>query len=206
MKKYIVLLSFLLGAGSVHAQGRIGLQVAPTVSFCRAYTEPNNKGFVSKGFGVRGKVGVIYDYSFQKNYNLSTGLFYASHRFTLEKDGQREVHELHYFQIPALFKPYTSEISLDFRAYAMLGLIGQFKLTTRNTHLEQIEQPFIDSFRRWGLAGLLGAGVEYDTGFSTSIFGGISFHLGLANLINSRKVSNLIGYSNLISVDLGVRF
>ena len=213
MKKYIVLLTYFLGTASLYAEGRLGVQIAPTISFGGVYTEPNSLDFTSRGFALRTKVGAIYDYSFQDNYNVSTGLFYAGHRFALKNEQKnpqiQEVHELHYLQIPVLFKPYTSEVALDLRVYITLGVIGKVLLTARNTELEFRTTPFINGFRRLGLAGLVGGGVEYDTSFSTSVFAGISYQPDL-RAVNAQHKSNnngqLLGYTRLISIDLGARF
>lgn len=210
MKKYILLLIYLWGTTSLYAQGRLGIQLAPVVSFGRAYTEPNDKGFTSKGFFLRPKVGVTYDHPFQGNYNLSTGLLYMTHHFALKNEKLssqiQESHELYYLQVPVLFKPYTSEIVLDLRMYAQLGVVGQLLLTSRNTELASSTQAAINGFNRLALAGLLGMGVEYDTSFSTSVFAGISYQWGLTSLIKSEQSPRLMGYADLISINLGARF
>ncbi|MEL6606942.1 MAG: porin family protein [Bacteroidota bacterium] len=213
MKKYVVLLTYLLSTTGLYAQGRLGMQISPAISFGRVHTEPNNSNFSSPGAKLRFRLGAIYDYTFQDNYNLSTGLFYATHQFSIKKETQpqiEEAHELHYLQVPLLLKFYTSEITLDARIYAKLGITGQIKLTSRNTELKDGVEVFIDDFRRWGLTGLVGAGVEYDTSFSTSIFAGISYQPGFVNIIGTKRQSTfssqVLGYADLINIDLGARF
>lgn len=208
MKKYIILLTCFLSTTSLYAQGRLGIQVAPVISFGRTYTAPNETEISSKGVALRFKAGAIYDYLFQDNYNLSTGVLYSTHRFSLENksSSNQETHELHYLQVPVLFKPYTSEISLDIRMYATLGVIGQVLLASRNTKIERHATALVSKFRRFGLAGLLGVGVEYDTSFSASVFSGISYQRGLVSLVTAQQNSQLMGYGDLISIDLGARF
>ena len=198
----------LLSAKAARAQGRVSIQMAPTLSFSRIYTGPKNIRFSSKGVALRFKLGASYDYHFQKNYYLSTGLLYSTHRLGVKSAEIEEAHELQYLQVPLLFKPYTSEISLDTRMYITLGLCGQIKLKSRNTQLLYRETPFITKLRRLGFAGLMGAGVEYDTSFSTSVFAGISYQRGLLSLVKQHEGAGkpeIMSYADIISIDLGVK-
>lgn len=200
-------------AARAEGPGRLGIQLAPTISFAGIYTSPNNIDFASKGPALRSKIGAIYDYPFWENYTISTGLFYSTHHFNITQESLllSETYELPYLQVPFLFKPYTSEIALDVRIYATLGIVGQIRLTSRNTERRRDQKAlFISDFQRWGLAGFMGAGVEYDFSFSTSVFAGISYQPGFANIIgkqNKNIISPLVmGYSSLISIDLGAIF
>ena len=214
MKKYVALLIYLLTVPSLYAQGRLGVQVAPTISFNRIHTEPVSDSFTSQGATMRFRLGAIYDYPFQDNYNLSTGLLYSTHQFSINNGALsqkfEEAHEVHYLQMPLCLKFYTSEITLDTRIYVQLGLAGRIKLNTRNTELKNRTTLFVADFCRWGLAGLVGAGVEYDASFSTSVFAGISYHPGFVNVISKKSqnasFSRVLGYADLISIDVGARF
>lgn len=205
MKKYIILLTCFFSTTSLYAKGRLGIQVAPAVSFGRTYTAPNEPVFSSKGAALRFKAGTIYDYPFQDNYNLSTGILYSTQRFSLQgqNPSSQETHELHYLQVPVLFKPYTSEVALDVRIYSTIGVVGQVLLAPINTKKERNATLLASDFRRFGLAGLFGVGVEYDALFSTSVFAGISYQHGLMSLVCT---TGLASYGDLISIDLGARF
>ena len=215
MKKYILLVTVVLGTTGAHAQGQLGIKVAPSIAFSRVHTSPNNAGFASPGASFRFKLGIIYDHLIRDDYYVSTGLLYSAQQVAIKNEklvpSVQEAHELHYLQVPLLLKLYTSEITLDTRLYAELGAIVQLRVDERNTDLQEDQaKPFIEAFRRWGLAGLVGVGVEYDTSLSTSVFAGISYQRGLASVIDKQDqrlcTSEVMGYSDLLSIDLGVRF
>lgn len=215
MKKYILLVGLLLGTTVTHAQGQLGIKISPNISFNRVHASPPNAGFSSAGAALRLKLGIIYDYPIQDNYYVSTGLSYSTQHVAIKNEGLppdiQEAHVLYYLQVPLLLKLYTSELVLDTRLYVALGALGQIRINERNTELHKNQHsPFIESFRRWGFAGLLEIGVEYDIGTSTSIFGGIGYQFGLSSVINKHAQSpssyKVSGYNDLVSIDLGVRF
>ncbi|MEM9417098.1 MAG: outer membrane beta-barrel protein [Bacteroidota bacterium] len=213
MKKYILLVWLLLNTTVARAQGRWGLKFSPSIAFSKVHTDPNSTSFVSKELDLwgKGKGGVIYDHAFQDNHYISTGLLYSVQQFAIEDEGPspkvQEAHELRYAQVPLLLKFYTSEIALDTRFYGVVGAIGQLKVDERNTKCKKNQlKPFFNTFRHFGLAGLMGAGAEYDIGLSTSFFVGISYQWGLRNIIKEANDAKVMGYSNLVSVDVGIRF
>ena len=233
MKKYILLFGILLHTGPVLAEGRIGIKFSPSISFARIHTNPNNLGFKTGGAALKLKLGATYDHSIRSNYWISTGAFFAFQRIiiknsalSIQQDAQQtdqdaqkasstisihERHELQYVQIPLLLKLYTSELKLDLRIYVDLGFVGQIRFND----IKKIEQSnqtdlFIEKFRRWGLAGLIGAGFEYDLSLSTSLFAGISYQRGLSSIVEQqheyKNIPKLIGYNDMVSLDMGVRF
>lgn len=212
MKKYLLLAALLLSATGTQAQGQLGIKIAPNIVFNRVHASPVSAGFASKGAVLRFKLGAIYDHPFQDNYYVSTGLLYSAQRFAIKNKILPEIQEtyaLHYLQVPLFLKLYTSEITLDNRLYVVLGFMGQIKVNERNTELQQGQlEPFVKAFRRWGLAGSVGVGLEYDTSFSTSVFAGISYQRGLASVIKQQDATaaEMRGYNDLLSIDLGVRF
>ena len=215
MKKYILLIVLLLGITVSHAQGRLGMHLSPGMSLNRVHTNPNNQCFSSAGAAFLFKIGAIYDYPIQENYYVSTGLLYSAQHLAIKNKklspGLLEAHALHYLQAPLLLKLYTSELTLDTRLYVVLGALGQLRVNARNTKLQgNLKKPFIEIFRRWGWAGSLGVGAEYDLSLSTSIFVGISYQYGLLSVIAQQAqyppASRVMGYSDLLSIDLGVRF
>jgi hypothetical protein len=215
MKQYILIAVLSLGITVVHAQGRLSAQLSPGISLNRVHTNPNNQGFSSAGAAFYFKIGVVCDYPIRENYYVSTGLLYSAQHLALENKKSSpsllEAHALHYLQTPFLLKLYTSELTLDTRLYVMLGVIGQLRINARNTELQaNLQQPFIKTFRRWGCSGLLGMGIEYDLSLSTSVFVGFSYQYGLLSVIaqyaQHPPASRMMGHSDLLSIDLGVRF
>ena len=232
MKKYVLLFGILLHTYPALAEGRIGIKCSPSISFARIHTNPNNLGFKTGGTPVKLKIGVMYDHNIQANYWISTGAFFAFQRIAISNSalpihadehtaehnqedaatiGIGEQHDLQYVQIPLLLKLYTSEVKLDMRIYVDFGLIGQIRFNdVKNIQKSTQKALFIEKFRRWGLAGLVGVGFEYDVSLSTSLFAGASYQRGLSNIIEQqheyKKIPNLIGYNDMISLDVGVRF
>ncbi|MFM2428340.1 MAG: hypothetical protein RL012_224 [Bacteroidota bacterium] len=215
MKKYILLVGLFLSTAVTHAQGRLGIQLSPSISINRVYTNPNNAGFSSAGVAFRFKLGPTYDYPIQDHCYVSTGLLYSVQHLAIKNEklspNIREKHLLHCLQVPLLLRLYTSELTLDTRLYASLGVVGQIRVNARNTELQESrDKSFIEEFRRWGLAGLLGVGVEYNISPSTSVFTGVSYQYGLSSVLAKQaqnpSASQVIGYSDMLILDLGVRF
>ena len=215
MKTYILFLLLFLGTAVAQAQGQLGVQLSPSISINRVYTSPNNAGFSSAGWAPRFKLGVIYDYPIKDRYYVSTGLLYSTQHLGIKNEDLspniREKHVLRYLQVPLFLRLYTNEFMLDTRLYVALGVFGQIRIHARNTDLPKgRQQSFLETFRRWGWGGLLGVGVEYQTSLSTSIFVGISYYYGLSSVIDKQaqkpSASQVMGYSDMLGLDLGVRF
>jgi Outer membrane protein beta-barrel domain len=215
MKKYILLIGIFLMTAAVHAQGKLGVTLSPGISFNRVYTSPNNAGFARGGVAFGFKLGAIYDYPIKEHCYVSTGLLYTAQHVAIKNEKVSpdisEAHALRYLQLPMLIKLYTSELMLDTRIYVALGVLGQIKINERNTELkESRNKAFVEGFRRWGLAGLLGVGVEYNISLSTSVFAGIGYQHGLSSVIDKQaqnlSSSRVMCYGDLLCIDLGVRF
>ncbi|MHA7877657.1 MAG: outer membrane beta-barrel protein [Bacteroidota bacterium] len=215
MRAHIVILLLFWGTATTYAQGQLSLQLSPGLSINRVFTNPNNTGFSSARKALCYKLGVLYDYPIQDRYYVSTGLYYTSQHLALSNaelsPAILETHMLQFLQLPLLLKLYTSEFKLDTRLYVVLGLLGQVKFRERNTELPKGQkQSFLGAFRRWSSVGLLGIGIEHNTSLSTSIFGGISYHRGLSSVINKKTQAQpdpqVMGYCDMFSLDLGIRF
>ncbi|HAN49658.1 MAG TPA: hypothetical protein DCQ08_01310 [Amoebophilaceae bacterium] len=215
MKRYILLAGLFLSTAVTHAQGRLGIQLSPSTSINRVYTSPNNAGFSSAGAAFRCKLGPIYDHPIQDNCYVSTGLLYSFQHLAIKNEKLspdiREKHVLHYLQVPLLLRFYTSELTLDTRLYASIGILGQIRVNARNTELQEgRDKSFIEEFRLWNLAGLLAVGGDVGKTQAKSIFAGISYQCGLSSVIGKQaqhpSASQVIGYGDMLSIDLGVRF
>ena len=213
MKKYTLLVGLLLGTVASRAQGQLGIKVSPSVSFNKMYTSPPDIGFYPGRKALCFKLGATYEFPIQNNYCVDTGLFYATQCVSIKREVSsiKEEHLLCYLQVPLLLKLYTNELTLDTRLYVALGTLCQLRINEENTELQKSQKnPFIETFRLWGFAGLLEIGVAYDVGLSTSIFGGISCQYGLSNAVDRHTPTpsnnTVKSYGNLLSIDLGIRF
>lgn len=208
MKRLLLIVSILAFTLPAYSQFKIGLQVSPSLSFNRVRDEaPAN--FSSSGIGGRIIAGIITDYNFQENYFVSSGLFFIPKRVGFREEGTnqiKEIHRLHYLQIPATLKLFTNEVALDTRIYFQVGLTADVKILEDNIS-DQVE--YIEDFRPVDSSVLVGAGAEYRFGYNTIVFGGLTYRRGLANVIRNYRVSSaegLIIKNDMLSLDLGIKF
>lgn len=218
MRQYKLLITLLLSMamGTAHAGGRLGIVLAPSFSVSRVYADPNNTDFSPAGISLRYKLGLIYDVCvLRDNYFISTGLMYSNQHLALKNQSilpnVQEKHALQYLQVPVLLKLYTDEFQLDTRAYVTLGVITQVRLSVRNVKLiGERRAPFIQSFHPWSMAWTLGTGIEYATSVSTNVFVGLSYQGGVRSIIATSEQlpfsTKTLGYTDLWSINLGVRF
>ncbi|MEL6413264.1 MAG: outer membrane beta-barrel protein [Bacteroidota bacterium] len=212
MKKYGLLL--LLVWSTAHAQGQLGVKLAPGVAFSRVYAENNNVGFASSGANIKFQAGILFDYCLpmRDNYFLSTGLYIAGNRVAISHENQpvSEQHQLQYLQTPALLKLYTSEITLDTKLYVEIGPVLSMRIKSPVSYIEDGKQALAQDFRWLVLSGLLGIGVQYDTSLSTSVFGGLSYQGAWTSTLSSQseelQLPGISIYGDVISLVLGLKF
>ena len=202
------------------AKGQLGIKIVPSMSFNRVHTNLGNQEFFSKGASPKLKVGIIYDHPIQEHYYVGTGLLFAFKQATIQQNTwpSKEQHEVQYLQIPILLKLYTSEITLDTRVYIELGGIGEIRIGESVAALASDRKPLIEKFYRSGIAGFLGVGIEYNMSLSTSLFLGISYQRGLANMLKKQQnissspkekeqaIPKVIIYGDLVSLEAGIKF
>ena len=207
MIRYILLLFFALTYIDTFAQLKLGVQASPTLYFNRIDDDEAGMGFNSNGIGGRLVAGVIADYMFQENYYFSTGIFFTPKRVGLETSTNpvEEAYRLHYLQVPASIKLFTNEVALDTRVYFQAGFTLDLKILEDN--LSETTQ-YIENFRPVDTSLLLGTGVEYQYGYSTTLYGGFSYRRGLTNAVRNTEggAGDLVIKNDLFSLDLGVKF
>jgi len=206
--KNILTLAFLcsLISAPAVAQLELGLQLSPSLSFNRIDDDAANLAFSTDGVGGRIMAGVIGDFYFRENYAFSTGLFFVPRRVGLEDaDNIEESYRLHYLQIPAALKLFTNEVALDTRIYFQVGLTLDVKILEDNLS-EEVR--YIPDYRNLDSNVLIGSGVEYRFGYTTKIYGGLSYRRGLVNVIKetAANAGDLIIKNDMLSLDLGVKF
>ena len=221
MKKYILLIVVcLIGtyARSKNlpspslAENRLGIKIAPSISFNRVNTNPDTSSFSAPGSALRLIIGPIYDIYIKDSCFLSTGLLYTAKRASIKNDklNINEEHSLQYVQLPILFKFYTGEITLDMQLYVQLGSIVEVKTEERVTQIHALHSPFLKKFTPFDVAAFLGLGVEYSINSRTNIFVGVSYQRGLANTIKEQAseqgAQKVFLKNDFVSVDIGARF
>jgi hypothetical protein len=205
---FFTLAVLLLSTGSAFSQVKLGLQLSPSLSFNRIDDDEATLDFNTDGVGGRILAGVVGDFYFRENYYFSTGLFFVPKRVGLEDptNNIEEAYRLHYLQVPLALKLFTNEVALDMRLYFQVGLTLDVKILEDNL---TDEVRYIQNFRNLDSNVLLGAGMEYRMGYSTVVFGGLSYRRGLVNVVKDQfepGVGELIIKNDYLSLDLGLKF
>lgn len=242
MKKvYVLGLFLLMFGGSAWAQDgskgsfRGGLKINP--SFMWLKTEPELTGTkienVGSYFGF--SYGVFGDYYFAENYGISTELriahLGAEYNYTPLFDNSSSSPEkvalinrnldLQYVEIPVTLKMRTNEIGY-MRYFGQFGFMPGINIKAKaddvytmrdNSILEENDKKVGKEVNPLALSLVIGAGVEYNLGGSTSLLGGLTFNNGFTNLINKkeddqsiRSFRNFNAKPAYIAVNLGVIF
>lgn len=208
-RKNTILLALLLVAMASPAwsQVELGLQFSPSLSFNRINDDDAAIDLSSDGVGLRMVGGLMGDVYLQENYYFSTGLFFVSKRVGIEDAANNvdEAYRLHYLQVPATLKLFTNEVALDMRIYFQVGLTLDVNIMEDNI---TDEATYIQNFRNFDSNVLLASGLEYRIGYSTTVYGGLSYRRGLVNVVKDPgpDVGDVIIKNDLLSLDLGVKF
>lgn len=236
--KLFILLFFV--AGSVAAQqGRfkLGLRFAPGVSMTRV--EDSDKSdpfeFSSSAAGVRFSAGVSGDFYFGRNYAVYSGIWYTNMKSGIKgsytpaagsKSTVVSEANIQNIQIPAALKFFTNEIATDAKLYFVIGGTGSIAIKKIDiaddaiTGDKFIRNDAADAYTIGDVGLLAGAGVEYRLGESTSLYGGLSYNRGFADVATKKGPVNVNPQSgkdyeaaslynislSMISLEMGVYF
>lgn len=200
-------LLFVMMASPAWSQVELGLQFSPTLSFNRINDDDADVGLSSNGVGFRMVGGLISDFYLQENYYFGTGLLFVTKRVGIEDAASNveEAYRLHYLQVPATLKLYTNEVALDMRIYFQVGFTLDVNILEDNI---TEEASYIQNFRTFDSSVLLASGLEYRIGYSTIVYGGLSYRRGLVNVVKDpgANVGDVVIKNDLLSLDLGVKF
>ncbi|MEP2023547.1 MAG: porin family protein [Reichenbachiella sp.] len=194
-----------------YAQPKLGLVVGPSISMNRVtYIDDNNFDYKNDGAAFKFRFGLEADFMLSETYAFSTGLIFAPKRagFSISPlDGSApstEDYKVHYLQLPATLKLFTSEIQPDLKLFFQLGFKGEIKL---------FDEPFkedyelIEEFHLFDCSFTGGVGVEYGAGVNTILYGGIFYDRGLVNIIKSSNAENeLTSKMHTLDLKLGLKF
>uniref|UniRef100_UPI00404AD1F1 porin family protein n=1 Tax=Fulvivirga sp. TaxID=1931237 RepID=UPI00404AD1F1 len=212
MRKNLLLILLLSLSFSAFSQYKIGFQFSPILSSNRIDFTSDDYDLETDGTGLKISTGPFVDIQLTDNYYVNVGVFYASKRVGIEARDKvntgtpptKEEYDLQYVQIPVSMKLYTNEVSLDKRIYFQFGAALEF-----NVEEKLKDNVIVEDFRLFDTSLLAGLGMEYQIGTSTMVFGGISYHRGLVNII-SESVDGLGGdlamKNDYIALDLGIKF
>ncbi|MCA6078594.1 PorT family protein [Fulvivirga sedimenti] len=211
-KKYIFILTILLGATSAMSQIQMGFKVSPYWSSNRVDVEVGDVNVENDGNGLRLTFGPVVDLSIDnnENYYFSTGLWLSSRRAGISYSGSERItqsYNLQYLSIPATMKLYTQEVMLDKRIFFQFGPTFDFKVSEKLKDGNRSIR-LIDDFRFIDVSLYFSAGLDWHLGSTTRIYGGLTYSRGLVNAAkNTISDLNEMTYKNdLFGIELGVMF
>lgn len=205
MKKFLLFTLVLVSFGA-SAQVKLGLKVAPIFISNRVSNDAQtaeNDGSVTKF-----SIGLTVDNPFADTYLLSSGLIYVPKRVAFRDPdlGIMEEYNVQYLQIPVTVKLFTNEVAPDMKVYFQVGGGLEFKVFD-----EALDPDYnlVESFNPIDIPVILGMGVEYRAGLSTTLYGGVTYQRGLTNSLNQvtdSSVEDLMIRNTVLSIDFGVKF
>ncbi|OGX87561.1 porin family protein [Hymenobacter glacialis] len=229
MKKvFFALLLFVATANVASAQVEIGLKVSPSITSLRAESS-SEQAFSGDGSKLSFGGGLVVDYFFGENYAFSTGLLLTgkggSISYTDARGGVagntpfpvKQKISMQYLEVPLTAKLFTNEVAADTRLYFQVGGSLNVPIGTRidgsKFYTDQItgkETKAGDHTTFYDADALLGFGAEYQLGQSTKVFGGVSYHRGLANIDDyfgdTRSFKDVTIKNSSVNLDLGIKF
>ena len=236
MKKSLFILLFfstLLASNAIDF--RIGLRFAPNLSITSLSYDPNNNDNVNVEFSNSGSTGLRYSFGpivelgLTENFGIMTGAWFTPKRVafrSISSDTSSQfdiVYNLQHVRIPMALKMHTNDIILGARLYFTLGGTMDVKVSEKSVedagdkldaYLEDVNKN--NFFIPVDFMLLLGTGLEFDLGSSTTVFGGITYNRGLINQINpslkslndsaDKLTSELQIRNNLFEIEVGLKF
>ncbi|GAA4001182.1 hypothetical protein GCM10022408_10470 [Hymenobacter fastidiosus] len=226
-KSFLALLLLGASAGAASAQVEIGLKLSPSVTYLRA-DSPSGSSFQNEKSKLSLGGGLVVDYFFGQNYAFSTGLWLTGKGGSVSYTDitsptnatpvtRTQKIGLQYLEVPVSVKLFTNDIATDTKLYFQIGgsagaLIGG-RLDGEKRSTDPANNQETEAVKRFILpdaAALVGAGVEYQLGQSTKVFGGLSYHRGLVNIDKyfdkTRGIKDVSIKNNEIALDLGIKF
>ncbi|GAB4241028.1 MAG: hypothetical protein Tsb0034_17810 [Ekhidna sp.] len=210
--KQILFSLLIICSVAASAQTRLGLKLAPVIASNRATNDAQSVD--NDGSNFKLSIGLIVDQPLSDSYYLSSGLVYIPKQaaFRTADNQIREQYTLQYLQIPATLKLFTNEIAPDMKVFFQVGGGIDIKVFDEPDDPDNVA---ITKFNPLDISVILGSGVEYRAGINTTIFAGISYQRGLANVVKEVQADAAIfpaEYQDIqirntvVSIDLGVKF
>lgn len=228
MKKILLIaiaVFFVSSAASAQQKAfQFGFKIGPSISWMKMHA----KTYTNEGAKIGFNWGFVGDFYLMENYSIQTGfnVMYLNGSYSypdrknttdlgfVEGNTLRNLR-LKYIQIPAVLRMRTNEIN-KFTYYGEAGLGLAFKtgakaddtFTSALTNMEIEDEDVSKQYRFTRESLILGAGVYYNLGGSTRLFGGIRFD---NNFFDIMKDQNSItpsiekkGIANFIELNLGI--
>ena len=231
MKKHLIasLLVIFCFVTITYAQQKpfvFGFKAGPNLGWMK----PDTKGYSYDGLKAGFSWGFTADFFLMENYSIATGFdvvflngglemphMVSVDSVTTNKGTLVRKYKLKYIQVPLTLKMRTNELG-KFRIFGQIGLGTNFLIGakaddefTYGTSLESEENLDVyDDMKFMRESLIIGGGVEYALGGSTSIMASILFNNGFTDIL---KGNNTVDQSlknkaqaNYISLEVGIVF
>ncbi|MDQ4140271.1 MAG: PorT family protein [Bacteroidota bacterium] len=216
MKKITFICLLLAFTSTAFAQDlELGIKITPAIAGHRLIV-PSDVDFEKEGSNFRFGFGVIADFYFTDNAAFSTGLSFTGKGGSISYNRPTigpatDDISLQYLEIPLTVKLFTNEVAPDMRVYFQTGfsLNPRMGAKVNGDKLDPVtDEKFSKRFNVLDADVILGTGLEYQVGETTKLFGGLSYHRGLANIDDFyQEINDKIEVrNNVFSLDLGVKF
>ncbi len=209
-----LLFVFILSATSQNDKFfRFGLHGSPSV----AWLKPETKSFQSKGLRLGFGYGLITEFTLADNYSLATGVesVYSGGKLqNVDTIGTTTTatYRVQYIEIPIALKMKTNEINyityfakfgggLNMRLNSFADF--SYKDAMGNSLPSLLDEDIKSDINLFRISFLIGLGIEYSLGGTTSALFGINFNNGLTDIF---KEDDIKAKNNFITVNLGVIF
>jgi len=226
----IIFLTVNIFSQSKHKSNfQLGVKIAPGINWLKT----NSKDFSNDGSALKFNWGFVSDFQFAEKYFFSTGFnvlsmggkmnypdFIKTGNDTIGKFGNlHRDFSIKYLEIPFSIKMKTRQFGyLTYFGQIGMGLgmrltaysDDDFYLTGSSTAISTNDNKIEDQLNFLRLSMILSAGVEYNLGGSTSLFGAFTFNNGFTNIFDFKN--NIPPYvsadaaSNVLEITLGLMF
>lgn len=206
MKKIIVIFTIIscFIIKSAYAQEKpfvFGVRVAPSIGWMK----PDSQGYENQGTDVGFSWGFVAEFHLMENYAINSGFNISYLNSTLEYtesiDGQEGLlnrsYRLKYVEIPFTLKMRTNDFN-GIKYFGMVGFGASVKLSSKAKDKfipeggtqENTEKDISDELKTMRASLILGVGLEYDLGGSTTLIGGLNFNNGINDVLKSQNAAN----------------
>ncbi len=218
MKKLLLVLIFTTLVNFIFAQNsrpssfQLGLRFAPSIS----WFNPNTKDYSSDGSSLKFSWGLLTDLRLTNNYFLSTGINFNTFGGKLKypvldfKNGSgnmKEIYSVKYLEIPVLLKmktrpfgpiTYYGEVGVGFGLMIKANADQEFSSSNTSYSILTNGVDVKSRINDFKMSLIIGAGIEYSLGGSTSLFAGLRFNNGFTNILNFNN--NILPYTDATAV------
>lgn len=193
-----------------------GIKIGPGLSFSNPSIGDDPDflfSYEEDGSALKLMIGAFLDIPLNENIYLQTGLNLAPkatrYRFVSTYNFSVNVRPLdidvrvdhQFFQVPLLFKLYTSDVESEFRTYLNVGAVPEFRLKTK-------DEWYSDRFYNFDLSGQFGFGVEKRMGERNRIFVSLNYYNGFLDQIrrNGDGEDYMQLTHRLLNLEFGIKF